>query len=358
MLASIQAVFPHLVIFMSPPNDLMVLASAEPISIPWEELERRFNILQVREDFRRIGILTPGQLMFYFLSAGEAIQSYTSPAEALNTDDNVWLEHRMPQEFFSEQPRLDQSLWRSFGDEKLAALEQTIPGVDTGRVLGEIIGYSYAPDFTLSGDRIIDPILGWRTPVLDGIAGELRRRGDADLMATFESVQRERRQQYDRSLQAMTQASRAVLDPAFRQDQRLARRAFEEAIANDPDLPLVLAILGSQALESQQYPLAESFFRRLLDRPWTSAHYDALIGLSNAALRSGDNQRAFEFLELAIRHNPYHAIGFELAARIVLERGDTEGALEIAGQGLVFNPDAEGLAAIRDKVLQSATGAR
>ena len=78
MLASLHAVFPHVVIFLSPPLDMMVIASAEPITIPWSELENRFSIPAVSDDFRRVGILTPGQLMFYFLASEDAVTNYVA----------------------------------------------------------------------------------------------------------------------------------------------------------------------------------------------------------------------------------------------------------------------------------------
>src|SRR5207244_12294556 len=146
MLASLHAVFPHVVIFLSPPLDMMVIASPEPITISWNELEKRFSVPAVRDDFRRLGILTPGQLMFYFLASEYAVADYAATAQALNTDDNVWLEHRMPLEFFRNHPPLDQELLRHFGAQRLASMQRTMPDVPLSSALHDMVEYSYSPD--------------------------------------------------------------------------------------------------------------------------------------------------------------------------------------------------------------------
>jgi spermidine synthase len=239
MLASLHAVFPHSVIFLSPPLDMMVVASAEPITIPWRELEKQFSIPAVRDDFRRVGILTPGQLMFYFLGSEDAIGDYAAAAQSLNTDDNVWLEHRMPLEFFRSHPSLDLELLRRFGSQRLASIRRTIPDAPLSSVLHDIVEYGYSPDFKISGDTFLEPVSGWRDPVLQSLREELMHFGDNDLLDDFHYYEDAERQRYDNSVRAMKQVLRLISQPS--------RQALDEAIAADLSLPLLLILRGNQA---------------------------------------------------------------------------------------------------------------
>jgi spermidine synthase/tetratricopeptide (TPR) repeat protein len=340
MLASLHAVFPHVVIFLSPPLDLMVIASAEPITIPWNELEKRFSAPAVRDDFRRVGILTLGQLMFYFLGSEDAVAAYAASAQILNTDDNVWLEHRMPIEFFRSYPPLDQTLLQRFGAQRLESVNRTIPDVPLSSVIHDIVEYSYSPDFKISGDTFLEPISGWRDPVLRSLGEELIRRGDTELLNRFHSYQDAARKTYDGSLSAMKLVLKLIHQPT--------RQALDEAIAADPDLPLLLLLRGNQAYEAGQYDVAEKFYGPLVDKPWTSPHYDALMAMSDIYKQRGDKQLSMDFLERAIAFNPYYPIAFETAAQRLMEDGRGDRASEIAARGLMFNPDSRELRRFRN----------
>ena len=332
MLASVHAVFPHVVIFLSPPLDMMVIASAEPITIPWSELEKRFAVPAVRDDFRRVGILTPGQLMFYFLGSEDAVTDYVAAAQALNTDDNVWLEHRMPLEFFRTHAPLDQELLRRLGPQRLTSMKRTVPDVPLSSVLHDMVEYSYSPDFKISGDSFLEPISGWRDPVLQSLSEELTHRGDRDLLNEFHSYEDAERQRYDGAVRAMKQVLKLISQPS--------RQALDEAIAADPDLPLLLLLRGNQAYEAHQYDVAEKFYAPLVDKPWTSPHYDALMAISDIHKQRGDRQRSLDFLERAMAYNPYYPMAFEEAAQRYIDQDRLDRASEIAARGLVFNPGA------------------
>ena len=256
MLASLHAVFPHVVIFLSPPLDMMVIASAEPITIPWSELENRFSIPAVRDDFRRVGILTPGQLMFYFLASEDAVTNYVAGAQALNTDNNVWLEHRMPLEFFRDHSPLDQELLGRFGSQRLVSLKRTIPDIPLTSVIHDMVEYSYSPDFKISGDDFLEPISGWRDPLLRSMSEELQQEGDNNLLDQFHSYEDAERHRYEGSLRAMRQVLKLIKQPS--------RQALDEAIAADPNLPLLLLLRGNQAYDAHEYDLLKNSTRLCL----------------------------------------------------------------------------------------------
>jgi tetratricopeptide (TPR) repeat protein len=351
ILASLHEVFPHLVIFLSPPLDIMVLASAEPITISWEQLEQRFDEAKVRGDFRRLGILSAGQLMFYLLASGEAVNQYVAAAQTVNTDDNVWLEHRMPREFFRKHPLLDQRLFSQFKPRKLQSLERVVTNAPLPSVLAEMVHYSYSPDFSIVGDNFIEPIAGWRSAFLESMVPELRSRSDDELFAAFESSLRTERERYERSLRAMTRLFPLVRYPfVFTQSPVRANQALQESIAADPDLPLLLLLLGDRAREARQYAEAERFYVPLLAKPWASPHYDALLGMAALCRQRGDTECLLDFLERAMAYNPYYATAFEQAVRVLIDSGQSDRASQVISMALMFNPEAAPIRSLKHQM--------
>ena len=97
MLATLRGVFPHLAFFTFF-GEGVVVASAEPLRIPWSELVARFAVPPVRSDFAALDIHTPFNLVGFLAGAGSQIDTYLDGFDHRTTDDNVWLEHRMATE--------------------------------------------------------------------------------------------------------------------------------------------------------------------------------------------------------------------------------------------------------------------
>jgi uncharacterized protein HemY len=176
----------------------------------------------------------------------------------------------------------------------------------------------------------------------------LRSRGDDELLATFEASQRTERERYERSLRAMTRLFPLVRYPfVFTRSPIQAQQALQESIATDPDLPLLRLLLGDRARQARQYADAERFYMPLVAKPWTSPHYDALLGMAAVCKERGDIRCSLDFLERAMSYNPYHPTAFELAARMLIDNGQSERASEVIAKALMFNPDAEHLGSLK-----------
>lgn len=124
VLATQRSVFPYLALFTFF-GEGVVLASAEPMNIPWSELVERFSAAPVRADFALLDLLTPFNVVGFLAGAGRQIDAYLSGVDLRTTDDNVWLEHRIAVDIFTGGPR--KLPWPLPGS--LSALAEMLPGI-------------------------------------------------------------------------------------------------------------------------------------------------------------------------------------------------------------------------------------
>ena len=143
MLATLHAVFPHLALFTFF-GEGVVLASAEPLQIPWNELTARFLAPAVRKDFARLDIHTPFNLIAFLVGVGRQIDTYLDGFDHRTTDDNVWLEHRMAVDAFDRHLgnlvlRLQERIPQDGG----SALSEMLPGIPLDTLQREIAGLTH-----------------------------------------------------------------------------------------------------------------------------------------------------------------------------------------------------------------------
>ncbi len=140
VLATLRGVFPHLGLFTFF-GEGVVLASAEPLQIPWRELEARFLAPPVRADFAAVDILTPFNLIAFLAGAGRQIDAYLAGYDHRTTDDNVWLEHRLAVDAFDRRLRLMTGrLQERMPSDGRAALVQMVPGIPLNTLDRELAG--------------------------------------------------------------------------------------------------------------------------------------------------------------------------------------------------------------------------
>ena len=138
VLASLRSVFPHLALFTFYQQGV-VLASAEPLRVPWSELEARFAAPPVRTAFAELDIHTPFNLVAFLAGAGRQIDAYLAGYDHRATDDNVWLEHRMAVDAFDRRlPNLASRLGERIPADGRAALAQMLPGIPLDTLKGEL----------------------------------------------------------------------------------------------------------------------------------------------------------------------------------------------------------------------------
>jgi spermidine synthase len=140
MLATLRDVFPHLALFTFF-GEGVVLASAEPLRMPWSDLAARFSAPAVRNDFAALDIQTPFNLLAFLTGAGRQIDAYLDGFDHRTTDDNVWLEHRMAVDAFDRRLRsLAGRLPERIPADGRAALAQMLPGIPLDTLERELAG--------------------------------------------------------------------------------------------------------------------------------------------------------------------------------------------------------------------------
>ena len=98
LLATLQSVFPEILLFHSPgTSDTILLAARRPFVVDLPELERRFAAGETRAEFARVGVKSPAQLLGSLYLGSDAARGWSAGAR-LNTDDNMYVEFRGPRD--------------------------------------------------------------------------------------------------------------------------------------------------------------------------------------------------------------------------------------------------------------------
>jgi spermidine synthase len=350
IVATIAEVFPHVVVFGADAPDAMVLASPRPIRLPYREFADRFAHDAVRASFARVGMRAPLDVAYYVRLSESQTAALAASTPTRNTDDNVWLEHRMVMDLVRRAASSASPVDAASGDAQnatvesmlvdLAAagrvqtIEELLPGVRRDEVVDELAAYgsTVAPEIVLPG-TVVDHTRATRERLMAGLRAELESLGEPALRPAAERAYAEsERRRADRivALQTALDVVRGVRPPS--------REVVEAALARAPDLPLAHVLIGNLALGAHDVAAAELAYRRALNDPSDNSYYYALVGLGNVASQRGDLETAVRRYEDAIAWNPYIATAFRKLALAYDVRADHANARETLERGLRFNP--------------------
>jgi spermidine synthase len=340
ILGSLHEAFPHLVVFQPIPGDFIVLASMQPIVIPWEEFSRRAEAEQVSASLMRTDISNPLQFGFFLVGPEKQTVEVAKGARTRNTDDNAWLEHRMPIEMVRSASGQETSedvsyqLYRLGQRQRLRAILAMLPGIPVGNLALEVVRFPYLWEPNPTIPREVDDRWGeFRGLQLSGIRSELGAIARPDLVEAVDSLVKDAevyRGNRVRATDELTVATRAGAKPP--------REVFERAVAMAPDLPLALLLMGG-CLVSQDDPAGgEAFYQRVLAHPASGAYYDALLGLAELAWSRDQKDAALALAQQAIDRNPYLGTAYVMRSRLLLSMDKPEEAARSLEQGLKLNP--------------------
>ena len=138
VLNSMHQAFPHMAVF-SFCGESVIIASKEPLRADWKTLESRFYDPKVYADLKLLDVMTPYNLVDFFMGAEAQIDQYVSGVKRINTDDNVWLEHRIPMDFLnSSRGNLFHMLRDKIPADGRRSLEQVFSGIPIEKLKGEL----------------------------------------------------------------------------------------------------------------------------------------------------------------------------------------------------------------------------
>jgi tetratricopeptide (TPR) repeat protein len=258
-----------------------------------------------------------------------------------NTDDNAWLEHRMPKDMLrSHQPpsadtdTVSQLVTSLGASRHLRGLEEMLPGVPLEDCAEGMLEHALRIEPTiLPGGAVPDPGLSMRSARIAGMFQEIERMNDPERLRRFEAHRREQ----ERYFENRWEAARILADPLGR-GQAPDRVALQQALALAPDLPQALLLIANGFFVQGHLDEAERYYRRLLDYPMSTASYDALVGLGNIAVLQGRFDEAAVLLERAAARNPYFPNAYASLATLYVGQKNLELAREVLRRGLQFNP--------------------
>ena len=344
ILASIHNVFPHVVVFRPVVGDVVVLASERPIQVPWATFRKRFFDDRVSASFERVGIRNPFQIFFHFYSAENVVQEFIAGTTVRNTDDNVWLEYRMPRNMVemgipktSEEHGIGIRLLEIGSQPRLEVFENMVQGVPVDALVNESLAYQYGmePGVDRAG-ALVDLWAPARTLLVQGLRASILRRNDPGLAASFEKSVSEG----ETKMRAQADAIRTLMSL---KDPRNDVGTILKILDTVRELPVAQTAVASTFYQSGDLQNAETYYRNALRDVSSYAYYEALVGLGNIAARRGQRDQAQDFYQRAIARDPYQVIAFHNLASLLLG-SDAVKLRSVVKQGLLFNPDDPELA--------------
>lgn len=349
MLGSLQDVFPHVALFRPTPGDFLALASEAPLSLPWGTFESRFEQPRVKATYARIDLLNPLQIGFFFQGCESAIREYASGAGRRNTDDNVWLEYRLPRELMGEAVRAEagggagRRITRLGSACKVHEWIQLLPGVPLIPSVQEITLYPYGLEPGHSGGAVDDPWRSLRGELLEGLVRELRSAGREDLAVEIVELDARGREYMERRNEVYERLRAVMMG-----ETPPTSSIFAWALAEAPDLPYLHAFLGDLAGRAQRFEEAEEYYDQVLRTPAGLPYYEALLGMTRLDLARGRTEEAERWCRRAVEWNPYFSRAHLILADVLLASGDRAGARAAVHNGLLFNPEDSELLARRN----------
>jgi tetratricopeptide (TPR) repeat protein len=283
-------------------------------------------------------MLNPADLLFYFLGSDDAVREFVSGIRRRNTDDNVWLEHRMAHEFFTAQDNLDGRLPEYFPSGKVRGLEDLVPNLSLELVLDEVIAYAYSIEPHVDGNNVYDPLAHWRPHVLKSLYADLHNTQRERISLRLQQREQAESRRNSNALEAMKLYYRSLSDPAAKRDGSIAESYANKARALSPDLPILTTIQGNQAYSRHDLGAAEYLYSQGLNKPWSLAHYDSIIGMAYVYAQRGDIDQTLAMLDRAMAFNPYLPNAYQLAATVYKQRRNPAKAAEFVRRGLAGNP--------------------
>lgn len=103
LLRTVASVFDHVTLWELFPNDVLLLASNEPVTVDRERLMRAFRDDTVRQDLARVQIHSPEALLSLQMLSEQAVRRLVLAPGRVHRDDRPFLEFEAPRSVFAEE---------------------------------------------------------------------------------------------------------------------------------------------------------------------------------------------------------------------------------------------------------------
>ncbi len=256
VLKTFQSVFPNVLVFSAHPdsNDLLMLGSAQPITLDRARLERRFVDLQ--DEAKRAELESVDDLLALLLMSNAQFDALP-PETVLNTDDNALIEFGAPKDlltFAEADPQLD-FLHQLAG--RRAPLVRRLGGTGADAEATLRLAWSYARQGMLDDARATAGELLHEPTVPTAVAAEgLIVQEVAQLLSEGDESVTPPLLNGSRYVEALRLAGEGELDKA------LGR--FEDDGASPPTDTAEKLLLGYLLYKDERYDSARRYFKAVL----------------------------------------------------------------------------------------------
>lgn len=334
VLCSLADTFEHVLLFRTAPGDFLALASQEPVRCDFETFSNRFESPTVRESIERIGYQDALALAGTLYGPEADLAALLEPIDVRNTDDNVWLEYRMPRDLMGvgwEEHEAIFPVWIA-PERLLAGFEAIVPGLPVGPCARAIVEeiHDFEPTRYQSN---VAPL--WQ-PTRDALIGGFEAaaatpeyRGELRQLGSWTNAA-------ERALRARLTAAATLLDP--RRDLSRNVTALEQVVASAPELPMARIAAGNAQAGAGDLTAARRHFERAAERPDSLLLPRAWLGLASVAAAQGDTAIAEEHYRRTMRRFPYDPDSFVGLAALLHAEGRAKEVERVLEEARRFHP--------------------
>ncbi|MAI78976.1 MAG: hypothetical protein CL917_08550 [Deltaproteobacteria bacterium] len=141
VIATVDASFKNVAIFVHG-TDSVILASQQPLTLPWEKLVDFFEVPSISEELASNSINQPVELLNLFMTGPDQVTRYSSSAKNQNNDNNVWLEYQMAKEVESPLgPEVLDVTMKSLAGNRMNEILKTFPGLPVESVAEHLVKF-------------------------------------------------------------------------------------------------------------------------------------------------------------------------------------------------------------------------
>ncbi|MCI0706373.1 MAG: fused MFS/spermidine synthase [Ignavibacteriae bacterium] len=334
VLRTLRETFPHVMMWQGLDQDMILLASVEPLQIDYALVKEKFNIPAVRNDLRRIAIPDPMTLFSLQVLSEKSLERYVG-AGVVNTEDLPLLEYWSPRDLFLQR-----------NVEQLAQLDERINFSKSTLVLQTVADSVGLPDSVMMNIgklhlavRRGNPVLGYSMlrryyennprditalQLLVGAADRFNR--DEEALRYVQKIAEMKPKDpvalsayaWRKYLSARRVAS-SLESFDFSKERKVLEQCIELAADTVDDFQLKLAEMFFRA---QEYEEAIPHYIRAIKirethRPRSDMRDDQLrLRLAQSYRHLGNNQRALQFGVQATLLNPRNEAARELVYQI------------------------------------------
>jgi tetratricopeptide (TPR) repeat protein len=325
--ASLLEAFPHAAVFHSG-TSVLFLASKEPVQVPWETYLARSSVPAVERGLRLLDFREPLEVLAHFIGTESVLEASLKGVSQRNTDDNVWLEHRMAQESLLHAKKI---FLRGFLPRLYpprTPIRQLIPGAPLGTVIPKALR-------NIARREVTGKTIRWSK-----VWEALMAQGETETVEPAALAAEESFRESARVAAAYMERIPDILTPEnLHRYELYIKQAFELA----PELPKVRLTYGNFLFLSGDLDGARQALEKIPPHRIYLHYYYAQLTLAKIAQKQGNLEEALEHIEKAVSINPCKLSGMYAMADVLAQHPSLQAAERLRRVAALYHPERDDL---------------